>query len=252
MHIFLVNDDGIGSIGIMALLDAACARGHQVTMCAPSGPQSAASHRITLTEPLYLKEYPVQQKNAKAYAITGTPADCVRIGLGGGILDNPVDLVLSGINNGYNAGMAVHYSGTVGAAMEGALNHLPSIAASIDYDADPQNVAQLAEYVLELAEGYQSKALPGSILNVNAPNLPRCAWEKPVYTPLSEANFTDGYDRCYAERVGTYYWMQSGCATEAYQEGTDLWYLNQNHVTLTLMGNPVTLPENLFQAMGLN
>ena len=124
MHIFLVNDDGIGSRGIMALLEAAAERGHEVTMCAPRYQQSAASHRFTLTEPIYVKEWPVDRPGCQAYAITGSPVDCVRVGLQQ-LVDRPVDIVISGVNDGYNAGMAVHYSGTVGAAMEGALNHLP-------------------------------------------------------------------------------------------------------------------------------
>ena len=144
MHILLVNDDGIGSVGIMALFHEALKRGHRVTMCAPAAQQSAASHRITLTEPIMAKTYPVDSPMAEAYAIHGSPVDCVRLGLLGGLAKKP-DLVLSGINNGYNAGMAVQYSGTVGAAMEGALYRLPASAASIDYGAEPQAVHELAE-----------------------------------------------------------------------------------------------------------
>ena len=153
MHIFLVNDDGIGSRGIMALLEAAVERGHEVTMCAPRYQQSAASHRFTLTEPIYVKEWPVDRPGCQAYAITGSPVDCVRVGLQQ-LVDRPVDIVLSGVNDGYNAGMAVHYSGTVGAAMEGALNHLRAMAVSIHHRADQAMIDHLARYAIRVAEQY--------------------------------------------------------------------------------------------------
>ena len=143
MHIFLVNDDGIGAKGIMALMDAAADRGHQVTMCAPRYQQSAASHRFTLMEPVYAAEYALGRPGCRGFSIAGTPADCVRVGLQH-LIDRPMDMVVSGINNGYNAGIAVHYSGTVGAAMEGAFHHLPAIAASIHHKATDEMIRHLA------------------------------------------------------------------------------------------------------------
>ncbi|MEG2480851.1 MAG: 5'/3'-nucleotidase SurE, partial [Clostridia bacterium] len=100
MHIFLVNDDGIGAKGIMALFHAAVLRGHRVSMCAPRTQQSAASHRFTLTEPIYVEPYPVQGEGSQAFSITGSPVDCVRIGLFE-LVKEPVDVLISGINNGY-------------------------------------------------------------------------------------------------------------------------------------------------------
>jgi hypothetical protein len=109
MHIFLVNDDGIGAVGIMALLRAAEKRGHRVTMCAPKNQMSAASQRITLSDPIQVREYPVEGSSCTAWAIDGTPADCVRVSLcPGGLVTDPVDMVISGINKGENAGTAVH------------------------------------------------------------------------------------------------------------------------------------------------
>lgn len=250
MHILLVNDDGIGAIGIMALMDAAAKRGHHVSMCAPSGQQSAASQRITLSDPLYVKDYPVEVDNARAFAITGTPADCVRLALLGGLVTQPVDVLISGINNGYNAGMATYYSGTVGAAREGALNGLKAIAASIDYHADPAYVRELAEYVIAVAEGY-ANAQPAShtILNLNAPSLPVKAWKGAVYAPLSRANFLDGYDRREASRVGTYFWLEAGSRTEEPEEGSDAWYLERGYATFTLVGVPWCEPRDVWTAM---
>ena len=108
MHFLLVNDDGIGSVGIMALMEAALKRGHRVSMCAPSGQMSAASHRITLSDPLYVKDYPLNRENAQGFAITGTPADCVKAALDA-ILQGKPDVVLSGINHGYNVGFDIKF-----------------------------------------------------------------------------------------------------------------------------------------------
>ena len=76
MHIFLVNDDGIGAKGIMALWKAAVERGHEVSMCAPRTQQSAASHRFTLTEPIYVEPWPVDAPGCEAFSIAGSPVDC--------------------------------------------------------------------------------------------------------------------------------------------------------------------------------
>ena len=173
MHIFLVNDDGIGSKGIMALYRAAVERGHEVTMCAPRHQQSAACHRFTLSDPLFVTEFPLDAEGCEGYAITGSPADCVRVGLKH-IKDTrkPVDVVISGINDGYNAGIAVHYSGTVGAAVEGSFHYIPSIAVSIAYKAEPDMFDNLARYTIEMAEKYVKTHPPRcSILNINAPRL---------------------------------------------------------------------------------
>ena len=251
MHILLANDDGIDAIGIRLLLEAALARGHRVTMCAPAVQQSAASHRITLTEPIQMKERPMEHPNAKAYAISGTPVDCVRLGLLGGLAEKP-DMVLSGINNGYNAGVAVHYSGTVGAAMEGTLNRLPAMAVSIDYDATPQMIREMAEYVVQVAERYQARpAVPGLMLNLNVPPLLRAQWEKPVYAPLATGFFCDGYDRLEGGRVGSFFCLQHGAVCEPAAEGTDLWYLERNHPVFTLLGNPMCAPAETFAGLGL-
>lgn len=238
MHIFLVNDDGIGSMGIMALAHAASQRNHRVTLCAPASQQSAASQRISLIEPIFVSPYPVDDPAISAYAIKGTPTDCVRLGLLD-LAQGPVDVLVSGINDGYNAGMAVHYSGTVSAAREGALNHLHAIAASIDYHATQEMVDHLARFVISTAERYSSLPLPpGVFLNINAPGLEPDKLLPPVMAPLSTANFTDRYLRRESPRAGVYYWLDEGSYTEAPGEGSDQDMLEKGHVTLSFMGNP--------------
>lgn len=238
MHIFLVNDDGIGAKGLMALARAATAKGHKVTMCAPATQQSAASQRITLAEPIYVASYPMEDPLVTAYAITGTPTDCVRLGLQD-LVKEPVDVLISGINNGYNSGMAVHYSGTVAAAQEGALNGLHAIAASIHYSASQELIDRLAAFVIDTAEGFVSLILPrGVILNINAPDESAGPWKEPVLAPLCTANYTDGYIRRKSPRAGVYYWLDGSSSTEEPIPGGDQDLLRQGHITMTFMGNP--------------
>ncbi|MEG1775316.1 MAG: 5'/3'-nucleotidase SurE [Clostridia bacterium] len=251
MHIFLVNDDGIGSAGIMALLHAAVARGHRVTMCAPKQQQSAASHRITLADPIFAAEWHSGVPSVRAFAIAGSPVDCVRVGLFN-LTDAPVDVLISGINDGYNAGMAVYYSGTVGAAREGALNGVPSIAASIHFNATQTMLDALAARVIAVAEQYAQKPTPPcTLLNINAPSLEPASLKPECYAPLSMSNFVDRYERRESPRSGTYFWLMEGCAREQPEPGSDQFLLDEGHIVYTLLGNPRSASSSSWEALGI-
>ena len=238
MHILLANDDGIQSTGIHALCQAALMRGHRVSVCAPSQQQSAASQRITLLDPIFVKEYDFGAEGVTAYAITGTPADCVRLAIYE-LIKEPVDVLISGINDGYNAGMAVHYSGTVGAATEGALNRVRAMAVSVHHEATQEMYDYVARLAVATAERYVSlKTPPATILNMNAPLREPAEMRAPVLAPLSTANYKDCYLRRESPRKGVYYWMANECRTDEPELGTDLDMLNKGHVTYTFMGNP--------------
>ena len=252
MHFLLVNDDGIGAPGIMALVRASLRQGHTVSMCAPLHQQSAASHRFTLRDPIYVKEWPLENApGCEAFSIDGTPADCVRIGLGC-MTKQHVDAVISGINYGYNAGISVHYSGTVGAAMEGVFHHLPSVAVSIHESANEEMLDHLADFAVSLAARYALKSVPeGTLLNINAPAVPPAQLKDTVYCPLDTAYFTDGYERREAPRRGTYFWLGKDGGMEEHVPGSDMDYLNKGHRTVTLIGGPVCLGKDVWQELGL-
>lgn len=167
MHILIANDDGIFAAGIRALVKAARAAGHRVTVFAPDSQRSAASHAFTLNKPL--RAVPVDYEDGvPAWAVDGTPADCVRLGLYLTRHD-PVDCVLSGINNGSNRGAAILYSGTVGAALEGSLCGTPAVAVSLCsfLDRDYEQAAELGIRTLEWA---MEHPLPrGEVYNLNVP-----------------------------------------------------------------------------------
>ena len=251
MHLFLVNDDGVGAKGIMALLRAAVRRGHEVTMCAPATQQSATSHRFTLSEPVFAREYPLQEPGCRGWAVGGSPADCVRVGLSH-LVDRPVDAVISGINDGYNAGVAVHYSGTVGAAMEGAFHHLPSIAASIHHKATPEMLDHLADFTIRMAEQYALRKLPGDmILNINAPLAAPADVKEPVYAPLDTACFIDRYERHETPRAGSCFFLDNSSSMEPFVEGSDNDCLQKGHITLTLMGHPASMDKAFWDGLNI-
>lgn len=174
-----------------------------------------------------------------AYAIAGSPADCVRLGLLQ-LIDEPVDVLISGINDGYNCGSAVHYSGTVSAAREGALHGLHAIATSIAYHATQEMIDNLARFTVGVAEKYvDMKVPPVTVLNINAPDVAPDQLKPPVYAPLCTANFTDNYIRRESPRSGTYFWLDHGSETDPPIPGGDQDMLGRGHITLTLMGNPM-------------
>ena len=166
MHILLVNDDGIDCPGFRLLCEELGKR-HRVTVCAPDGNRSAVGHGITLHAPLTVHKA-VLPGTAAAYGISGTPADCVRLGLGA-LIDEPVDLVISGPNVGLNVGMDLHYSGTVSAALEAAMQGVKSIAVSTFPTAEDKETVRL---FLHLLEQIDLETDIHHALNINLPALP--------------------------------------------------------------------------------
>lgn len=248
MHLLLVNDDGFGAPGIEALLKAAVKRGHKVTLVAPRTQQSAMSHRLTLTEPLFLEEKPSPYENCRLYTLSGSPTDCLRVGVRA-LADTPVDAVLSGINYGYNAGIAAQYSGTVGAALEAAYNYLPGIAVSASRHAGPEVLSAAADYAVRKAEKLADRKLPRSvILNINAPKDP---WIGEKYCPLGDAYFEDSYERRVNPKGGVYFWLDDSAGNEPPQPGTDEDWLEKGYLTLTLLGGLASLPEEEYGKLDL-
>lgn len=167
MHLLLVNDDGIHAPGIRALCAAAAAKGHRVSVCAPDRERSAASHCITLRQPLHVERVDFPGADV-AYAVDGSPADCARMGV---YLVPGVDLVLSGVNNGSNLGGACVYSGTVGAATEASMSGVPAIAVSqCAYNSDDYSAS--TRIAVEMLDWVAAHPLPrGAIYNLNVPDL---------------------------------------------------------------------------------
>lgn len=174
LRILLTNDDGIDAAGMMALREALLADGHHVTVVAPSRNRSGSSVSVTTVGKLVVREL-----EPRVFAVDGTPSDCVLVGLEGGVVEPPVDLVVSGVNFGQNIGARIVSSGTVGAAITAAGLGVPSIASSQTVDSPdysttprffPDAAAFTASLVRVLARGGDDPVLPpGVVLNVNYP-----------------------------------------------------------------------------------
>lgn len=170
MHILIVNDDSISAPGIAVLAKAAAQFG-EVTVVAPAEQCSAMSQKLTLREMLSVEkveDFPVPVKTA--IKVGGTPVDCVKVALEY-ILEEKPDYVFSGINNGYNAGFDIAYSGTLGAAFEAVRNGIPAMAFSV---ASEKHLEAAEPYLLSIIrELLEEKLEPGEVWNVNFPPLNR-------------------------------------------------------------------------------
>ncbi len=166
MNLLLVNDDGIQSPGLWAL-SGALVRSHAVTVAAPDGNRSAIGHGITLREPLYAAraDFP---HGVEAWAVSGTPADCTRLGLLN-FAPGPVDLVVSGPNKGDNTALDLLYSGTVAAALEAAMMGVKAISLSAPIDADDQQTVETFLCIFDMLDLEQDF---DQVLNINIPALP--------------------------------------------------------------------------------
>lgn len=169
MNLLLTNDDGIRAPGLAALYRRFSVN-HSVTVVAPDRERSAVGHGITFNEPLRMETVPLGGV-AYGYAVSGKPADCVKIALHE-ILESPPDVVISGINAGANTGVNINYSGTVAAAREAALYGIPAIAVSREWH-EKIDYTEAARFTEDLAHHVARNGLPfGTLLNLNFPKRP--------------------------------------------------------------------------------
>lgn len=236
MRILVVNDDGITAPGICRLAKTAREFG-EVWVVAPDSQCSAMSHRITLHGNLKVKEVPFPIENVFAYSVSGTPADCVKAALLH-VLPQKPDIVFSGINNGYNAGLDMLYSGTIGAAMEALVWGIPAIAFSSqcgeDYDVVDEHLYPIIKELL-------SQKLPvNEIWNVN---FPCCALQelKGILRDRKPAQ-TQFYKDYYEKKElpdGGFVLTEVGVAITSGEEGTDIGAVLSNYISIGTVRNAV-------------
>ncbi|MBQ8202155.1 MAG: 5'/3'-nucleotidase SurE [Clostridia bacterium] len=232
MKLLFVNDDGIGSPFLRCLYTAAKARGHHVTVCAPSSQQSTTSHHYHTSAEITAHPLTLPDTDA-AWSIDGTPVDCVRIALRS--LCRNADAVLSGVNLGYNTGWPVFASGTVGAAREAVFTGVPGLAFSAEPRTPEDTLACFADWAIALTEyvAVLPCALDG-VWNINAPCVPLAKVQEPVLCDLQPCIYRDDYT-CAADADGTLHFRQFGLAQPAPMEGYDLALLEQGHITCTVL-----------------
>jgi 5'-nucleotidase len=200
-RILVTNDDGVRSDGIKALADALKPLGH-ITVVAPHAEASAIGHALTLRRPLRLEKL-----GDGVYAVDGTPTDCVNIALAS-VLRGMPDLVISGINKGWNLGDDVTYSGTVSGAFEGALLGVPSIAVSLQNIGGAFDFSESARAAYLVARSVLEKGLPSRMfLNINVPKGPAKGFK---VTVQAKRNHITKVDERTDPRGQKYFWIEEG------------------------------------------
>lgn len=249
MHILVSNDDGYRAPGILALAKE-LAKKHKVTVVAPTDEQSGVSHAFTMLKPLMSHRVDGEMglTDIKAYGVTGTPVDCVKLGCFH--LDDAMpDAILSGINRGANLGSDVLYSGTVSAAMEGTLMGIPSIAVSC-CSGNPQHYESAARYAVKALDYMCAHPLnENMILNVNVPDLPYDQIRGLKPAALAIRRYANDYDERRDPRGRRYFWL-SDSIEPLLEADTDEAWIEQGYATITPISIDVTYREYLNRMIG--
>ncbi len=239
MHIMVTNDDGIHAQGIKALSEALRELG-DVTVVAPDRERSAVGHSLTLHSPLRVFEL-----RAGYYAVDGTPTDCVNMGIHSLLPFRP-DLVVSGINHGPNLGDDVTYSGTVAAAMEANLMGIPAIAVSLATFDHNGHFTAAAAVAVRVARQLMANGLPAdTFLNINVPSCPPEEMGPPLITRQGKRSFVGKIVDKTDPRGRKYYWIGSEVPDFNDHEGTDIYAINRNHVSITPLHLDLTNYESM-------
>lgn len=226
----MTNDDGITAPGIACLVEVVRPFG-KVVVVAPDSPQSGMGHAVTITQPIRLEKIELFE-GIDSYQCSGTPADCVKLAVDQ-VLHQKPDLVVSGINHGSNASINVLYSGTMSAAMEGAIEGIPSVGFSLMDYARNANFSPAKPYMSTILQNVISKGLPdGVLLNVNIPcpedgeikGIKICRQAKAKW----EENFAERKD----PHNRSYYWMVGIFKDYDHGEDTDLFALHHGYISV--------------------
>ncbi len=243
--ILISNDDGIDAPGIVSLASALDGLA-DLHVVAPISEQSAVGHAITVRDPVRAREWSFEGPSGPitAHAVTGTPADCVKLALQH-LLPRKPDLVVSGINNGPNTAVNVIYSGTVSAATEATILGIDAVAFSQDawdkreFEASGRWARRIAERVLE-------NGLPdGILLNVNIPFLPFDDIRGARVTRQARARWEEEFDPRYDPRNQPYFWMTGRFVNLDEGDDTDLEAVGAGYVSVTPIHYDLTAYEAL-------
>lgn len=246
MRILLTNDDGVNARGLEILERIARMLSDDITIVAPMEEQSGKGRSLSLTEPVRLRKF-----SERKFAVTGTPTDAVMMALAEIMRDAKPDLILSGVNRGANLGEDVSYSGTVSAAMEGALAGIRSVALSQRYAAPAPGervsfdaAEQWGERVLRPL--LDAKWAPRTLMNVNFPPIP--AAQVKGIRPVSQGLRDYGrlkLDKRTDPRGFDYYWFGLGRVAHTPVADTDLEMIEMGYITVTPLHLDMTHRESL-------
>ncbi|MBU2913450.1 MULTISPECIES: 5'/3'-nucleotidase SurE [Reichenbachiella] len=229
--ILVSNDDGITSSGIRKLIELMSTLG-EVVVVAPDKPQSGMGHAITVGDTLRLVKSDLFG-DILAYECSGTPADCIKLAKREVLKDRKVDLVVSGINHGSNTSISVLYSGTMSAAIEGAIEGGPAIGFSLcDFSADA-DFSHVDEYVLKITRNVLEHGLPtGIALNVNFPPKQNENLKGIKICRQANARWEEEFDKRIDPHGRNYYWMVGNFINHDKGEDNDEWAISDNYVSV--------------------
>lgn len=234
MQVLLTNDDGIFAPGLGAIYKKLTALG-EITVVAPSQSRSGASHSVTFLEPLICNKVDINGLFT-GFSVQGSPADCVKLAVLQ-LCERPIDLLISGINNGANAGVNIYYSGTVAAAMEGVFLRIPSVAMSLAHE-DKMNFELAAEYCWQIL----NKLMPvqnGAVININIPLLSKGRPKGIRVVPQSNEGFDEHYVATQNKQGQTVFQLAGGFH-RAEETPTDTTSLGQGYITITALAPGLT------------
>jgi 5'-nucleotidase len=227
-RILVSNDDGVRAPGILAVAQALASIG-EITIVAPSENQSGKGHSIATTDPIFLDRVTLAG-GLDAYSLATTPASCVKVAVGALMPQKP-DLVVSGINRGYNLGRVTYVSGTVGAAREAALQGIPAVAASLAVEqTDYTAAAAFVKQVVELVR--QTPLESGVLLNVNVPPGTQNALRGLRLTRQSQLTGTERFEE-QKTPSGRRFFFSVWSEPTGDVEGTDVWAVEHGYVAVT-------------------
>jgi 5'-nucleotidase len=223
-HILITNDDGIQAPGLRALVESLKDLA-TITVVAPSHERSAAAQSLTLRQPIYCDEVAPGE-----YSIEGTPADAMIVAFHTLLKEKP-DLVVSGINRGGNLGENIYYSGTVGAAMEAAINRVPAVAVSVSHRGKDFDFAPAATFTRRLVPVVLKEGLPpGVLLNVNVPQ----PWNGTVRFTRQSSKITRTLLKPGTDPRGRhYYWLHEQQVVEGIEPDTDVAAIRDGAISIT-------------------
>jgi len=244
-RVLITNDDGIYSKGIHALCGR-LKRHCELHVVAPESEQSAAAHSITMSEPLRIKPF-FKNRKQFGYAVSGTPADCVKIAIRA-ILKKRPDIVVSGINLGPNVGYSVLYSGTVSGAREGAIFGIPSVAVSLATFKDP-DYEYASAFTSRLVRLLYEKGLPkGVFLNVNIPACGETFRRGVRITRQGLSPIIESYEKRQDPRNESYYWLTGEVIKLKADSSSDINAVKKRYVSVTPLHCDMTRDDFLEEA----
>jgi 5'-nucleotidase len=230
MKILATNDDGIFAEGLKALVSEL--KGFaDVIVVAPDRELHGMGASVSLHQPVRAREIAPLVEGVESYAVEGTPADCVILALNK-LSKDKLDLVVSGVNRGWNLGDDVIISGTVGAALQGYVHGLPSIAVSSPLSDNPQ-FEEAAKFAALIVKKFESASITtNACLNVNLPNLPRQEIKGVKLTYPANRNHTDTVEERYAGKR-RYYWFVRQWVNKPTDEKTDTWAIEKGNISIS-------------------